>query len=250
MLGEPDMRKPHQWVALLYSALADQVDYLMGDGDQFAQRNFSSEKGSDVNACVLIDLLERILSKINSLRSPQSRITYQVVSSTGALEWFKSQRREKCDPDCMVCVSLCYGKQSAVLFERAHSRTDNAAFNGPACEAEIILKDRERYKYLEHVDMGLRIGDASWHSPLNPRSGMDHTLVERRHHHPIKWNWNQSTGMTTALGADAMISGIAKATPPVSTVPAETAGKASELAPPRKLVMAALDGIREYRNHG
>lgn len=60
----------HHWVALLHSALADQVGFIFGDGNQFAQRNFKTELGRGVNTCILIvDLLERILSKVNATRS-------------------------------------------------------------------------------------------------------------------------------------------------------------------------------------
>lgn len=69
----------------------------------------------------------------------------------------------------MLLIALSYAKSAPALEERINSPQATASHEsheGSACVNEIILNDRERYKHLEHMDLGLRVGDASWHSPL------------------------------------------------------------------------------------
>ena len=43
----------------------NQVDFIQGDGNLFAQRNFKKDAHSDFRSYILIDLLERFLGQIN-----------------------------------------------------------------------------------------------------------------------------------------------------------------------------------------
>ena len=70
----------------------------------------------------------------------------------------------------MILISLCYGKQTQIVEDRAKKAkdvtSDNGTFTGPAFEAEILLADFEHPKHLTVYDLGLADSDKAWHSPL------------------------------------------------------------------------------------
>ena len=151
----------------LYAGITAQVDFILGDGNLYAQRNFQRDSGSDFNTCTIVDLLERVLLPLNESRGYEHKITYNVVSSTSALEWVKGQKGLSCDADSMILISLRYGKQVEVAAERSKGpHKDDVDADITAYSEEIHLKSRERAKNLTGYDLGLRISDAAWHSPL------------------------------------------------------------------------------------
>ena len=90
-----------RWVQFLAACISHQVDFLQGDGNLFAQRNFKQDDRSDFRSCIiLVDLLERFLGQINMHRSALNRITFNIVSSTQAGE--------------LILLNICYGKQAIV----------------------------------------------------------------------------------------------------------------------------------------
>eukprot|EP00435_Cladocopium_sp_Y103_P004370 s5771_g1.t1 len=69
--------------------------------------------------------------------------------------------------DCMILISLSYGKQSQISLSR--SASDKAAADGVFSSGysdEVMLQDVERVKYLQNIDFGLRDSDQAAHSPL------------------------------------------------------------------------------------
>ena len=70
----------------------------------------------------------------------------------------------------MILISLCYGKQTQIVEDRAKKAkdvtSDNGTFTGPSFEAEILLADFEHPKHLTVYDLGLADSDKAWHSPL------------------------------------------------------------------------------------
>lgn len=156
-----------KWIQCLYAGITAQVDFIVGDGNLFAQRNYSNATGSDFYTSILVDLLERILGPLNADRSIENQISYNIVSSTSSLEWVKAQKGLHADTDSMICIALCYGKQISIRQERVSKAKDKADRAGiTAFSEEIILKERERVKHLQGYDIGLDISDAAWHSPL------------------------------------------------------------------------------------
>ena len=96
-----------------------------------------------------------------------NRITYNVVSSTAAVEYIRSMHGEDADCDSMILISLCYGKQTAVTEARAKEASASADnFTGSAFADEILLTDNEQLKHLLPQDLCLREIDCAWHSPL------------------------------------------------------------------------------------
>eukprot|EP00435_Cladocopium_sp_Y103_P003748 s2899_g1.t1 len=69
--------------------------------------------------------------------------------------------------DCMILISLSYGKQSQISLSR--SASEKAAADGVFSSGysdEVMLQDVERVKYLQNIDFGLKDSDTAAHSPL------------------------------------------------------------------------------------
>eukprot|EP00435_Cladocopium_sp_Y103_P076167 s7_g79.t1 len=64
-----------RWVHFLTAAIAAQMDFITGDGNLFAQRNFKQDSHTDYKSCILVDLLERLLSEINRNRSGMNQVS-------------------------------------------------------------------------------------------------------------------------------------------------------------------------------
>ena len=148
-----------RWLNFVSSAIAHSVDFITGDGNLFSQRNFKRDTHSDFKSCILVDLLERLLTEINANRVPANRITYNIVSSTQAAEYVKAQTDDTGDCDSMILISLCYGKQMQIVEDRAKRAqevtSDSGMYSGPAFEAEILLADFGHPKHLTVYDLGL-----------------------------------------------------------------------------------------------
>ena len=157
-----------RWAGFLTQCLVHQVDFVQGDGNLFAQRNFKRDVHSDYRTCILVDILSRVLTEINMNRTPTNRITYNICSSTSAAEYIKAQQQNNAaNTDNMITIALCYGKQVAVLQERMnHESASDDIYMGPAFDDEINLNDIEQPKHLMVYNLGLSDGDSGWHSPL------------------------------------------------------------------------------------
>eukprot|EP00435_Cladocopium_sp_Y103_P045850 s1034_g13.t1 len=69
--------------------------------------------------------------------------------------------------DCMLMISLSYGKQSQISLTRSASQKATAdGVVGSAFADEVLLQDSERPKYLQNIDLGLKDSDQAAHSPL------------------------------------------------------------------------------------
>ena len=151
---------------IIYSSIIDQSDYIVGDGDKFAQRNFKEDSHSDYRTCIIVDMVCRILKNINSTRSYENRITYEIVSSASHYEWLAGSIGKDNDTDCLIAISLHYGKQQVMKAARCKEPqyTKEYPYEGFPRKAEVIMIEKERPKYLK--PMRLRRGDCGYHSPL------------------------------------------------------------------------------------
>jgi hypothetical protein len=145
-----------KWLHFIANCMKHQVDFISGDGNQFAQRNFKKEEHSHYRTCIMIDILERFLLHMNLHRSALNRISYNVVSSTQAGQYIRSMKGHAADCDSMLLISLCYGKQTLISEDRGRQEsasTDGSA--GPAYkyEDEIIFTDVEQAKHLLTYDL-------------------------------------------------------------------------------------------------
>ena len=158
----------HHLGKLIYSAIIDQSDYIVGDGNKFAQRNFKDDSHSDYRTCIIVDMLCRILKNINSTRRYEDRITYEIVSSASHFEWLAGSIGKDSDTDCLIAISLHYGKQQVMKIARCKEPQDTKEYpyEGFPHRAEVIMTEKERPKYFKPIDLGLRRGDCDYHSPL------------------------------------------------------------------------------------
>eukprot|EP00435_Cladocopium_sp_Y103_P044586 s1063_g12.t1 len=156
------------WLHFLTAAIAAQVDFITGDGNLFAQRNFKDDRHTDYKSSILIDLLERLLGEINPHRSGMNQITYNLRSSIQAGAYIRAMRGENVtNADCMIMISLSYGKQSQISLSRSASHRAAAdGVVGSGFSDEVMLQDVERPKYLQNIDLGLKDSDQAAHSPL------------------------------------------------------------------------------------
>eukprot|EP00435_Cladocopium_sp_Y103_P054204 s1316_g17.t1 len=156
------------WVKFLTAAIAAQADFVTGDGNLFAQRNFKQDAHTDYKSCILVDLLERLLAEINQHRSGMNQITYNLCSSIQAGAYIRAMSGDtNFNADCMLMISLSYGKQSQVSLKRTDSQKATAdGVVGSAFADEVLLQDSKRPKYLQNIDLGLKDSDQAAHSPL------------------------------------------------------------------------------------
>eukprot|EP00435_Cladocopium_sp_Y103_P017865 s4149_g4.t1 len=157
------------WLRFITAAIAAQVDFITGDGNLFAQRNFKADSHTDFKSSILIDLLERLLAEINPHRSGMNQITYNVCSSIQAGAYIRAMSgdRNVTNADCMILISLSYGKQTQVSLSRTASHKASAdGVVGSGYSDEVMLQDVERVKYLQNIDLGLKDSDQAAHSPL------------------------------------------------------------------------------------
>ena len=157
-----------RWVESIASCISHQVDFIQGDGNLFAQRNFKKDAHSDFRSCVLIDFLEKFLGQVNLHRSAMNHISYNVIFSSQAAEYIKAQENDPpADCDSMLCISLCYGKHTIVTEDRSKQQSASAdGYAGSSFDNEIMLSDVEQPKHLMVYDLGLGDADQAFHSPL------------------------------------------------------------------------------------
>ena len=74
----------------------------------------------------------------------------------------------------MLCISLCYGKQTIVTDDRSKRQSTSAdGCAGTAFDNEIMLNDVEQPKHLMVYDLGLGdTTDQAFHSPLMATANM------------------------------------------------------------------------------
>eukprot|EP00435_Cladocopium_sp_Y103_P073172 s20_g42.t1 len=179
-----------RWVKFLTAAIAAQMDCITGNGNLFAQGNFKQDSHTDYKSSILVDLLERLLAEINQNRSGMNQISYNICSSIQAGAYIRAMSGDSnINADCMIMISLSYGKQSQVSLTRSDSHKAAAdGVVGSAYSDEVMPTDSEKPKYLQNIDLGLKDSDQAAHSPLvsklhcqrNLRTRSDQSDQERK----------------------------------------------------------------------
>eukprot|EP00435_Cladocopium_sp_Y103_P008628 s1033_g2.t1 len=97
-----------------------------------------------------------------------NQITYNLCSSIQAGAYIRAMSGENAtNADCMIMISLSYGKQSQISLSRSASHKAAAdGVVGSGFSDEVMLQDVERPKYLQNIDLGLKDSDQAAHSPL------------------------------------------------------------------------------------
>ena len=127
-----------RWAGFITQCLIHQVDFVQGDGNLFAQRNFKRDVHSDYRTCILVDILNRCLTEINLHRTPTNRITYNICSSTSAAEYIKAQEgNHTANTDSMVTISLCQ-EAPTTSFGQCFQQTRIFSENDVVCENVVV----------------------------------------------------------------------------------------------------------------
>ena len=143
----------HHLGKLIYSAIIDHSNYIVGDGNKFAQMNFKEDIHSEYRTCIIIDMFCRILKNINATHRYKDRIRYDIVSSISHYEWLAGSIGKECDPDCLIYIPLHYGKQQVMKIARykESSFSNTYPYEGFPNKKKIIIIDKENPNILHQL---------------------------------------------------------------------------------------------------
>ena len=138
--------------SIFAKAIFSQVDFITGDFDLFANRQFSSDWGGSVYSGVALEVLEDVVRETN--RHLSQKITYKDVFE------FKWQGELNANLDCSFYISLFYNKQ------KYQERRPQPLMTECALAHDYLHNVLERPRQLCNYDVCLKRTDGDWHRPL------------------------------------------------------------------------------------
>ena len=153
----------------MVTAVADQVDVIVCDANQFTNRNFRGDRHADPATGAVLTILDQILVSANKKRESSKRITYNWEVSTLASEQLAALEGLDADCDCMLQIALNYGKDMHTLRARTSDITDDrgrVGYEQPPRQKETTIKVNELLKHLNHLDLCLKSSDLGYHHPF------------------------------------------------------------------------------------
>eukprot|EP00434_Breviolum_minutum_P039725 symbB.v1.2.035288.t1/scaffold4713.1/size41565/2 len=100
--------------AIFSKALQCMVDFICGDFNQFANRQFSKETGGSIFGGIVLEVLEDAIRALNQQLWREYMVTFNISSSSAPQDVYDSVfANTHGDIDCMVCISLFYNKQKS-----------------------------------------------------------------------------------------------------------------------------------------
>ena len=154
---------------ILITAVADQVDVIACDANQFTNRNFRGDRHADPGTGAVLTILDQILVSANKKREPSKRITYNWEVSTLASEQLAALEGLDADCDCMLQIVLNYGKDMHTLRSRTSDIPDDrgrVGYEEPPRQKETTIKVNEFLKHLNRLDLCLKSSDLGYHHPF------------------------------------------------------------------------------------
>ena len=154
---------------ILITAVADQVDVIVRDANQFTNRNFRSDRHADPATGAVLTILDQLLVFTNKKRESSKRITYNWEVSTLASEQLAALEGLDADCDCMLQIALNYGKDMHTLRSRTSDIPDDRGrigYEQPPRQKETTIKVNELLKHLNHLDLCLKSSDLGYHHPF------------------------------------------------------------------------------------
>ena len=169
--------------AIFSKALNCMVDFICGDFNQFANRQFSRETGGSIFGGIVLEVLEDAIRALNQQLWRENWITFNISSSSAPQDVFDSVfANNHNEMDCMLCISLFYNKQKFQV-ERPPVLTNEFSMSH-----DYIHSVSERPRQLTVYDLRLRATDTDWHSPLLVRVN-SHALKNKRTRGPDAQNY-------------------------------------------------------------
>ena len=160
--------------AIFSKALQCMVDFICGDFNQFANRQFSKETGGSIFGGIVLEVLEDAIRALNQQLWREYMVTFNISSSSAPQDVYDSVfANTHGDIDCMVCISLFYNKQ------KSHIERPPILLNEYTMSHDYIHSVSERPRQLTVYDLCLRFSDTDWHSPLLVRVN-SHALKNKR----------------------------------------------------------------------
>ena len=169
--------------AIFSKALNVMVDFICGDFNQFANRQFSRETGGSIFGGIVLEVLEDAIRALNQQLWRENWITFNISSSSAPQDVFDSVfANNHNEMDCMLCISLFYNKQ------KFQAERPPALTNEFSMSHDYIHSVSERPRQLTVYDLCLRATDTDWHSPLLVRVN-SHALKNKRTRGPDAQNY-------------------------------------------------------------
>ena len=169
--------------AIFSKALNLMVDFICGDFNQFANRQFSRETGGSIFGGIVLEVLEDAIRALNQQLWRENWITFNISSSSAPQDVYDSVfANNHNEMDCMLCISLFYNKQKFQV-DRPPALTNEFSMSH-----DYIHSVSERPRQLTVYDLCLRATDTDWHSPLLVRVN-SHALKNKRTRGPDAQNY-------------------------------------------------------------
>ena len=147
--------------SIFCKALMCMVDFICGDFNLFANRQFSRDTGGSIFGSVVLEVLEDAIRATNQQLKIQNRVTFNVSCSTTPQDVYDTVfAKRNSNMDCMLCISLFYNKQEFTT-ERPKMLMNEFSYSH-----DYLHSISERPRQLSVYDLCLGINDCDWHLPL------------------------------------------------------------------------------------
>ena len=161
--------------AIFAKALMSYTDFITGDFNLFANRQFKTDRGGTYIGGVVVEVLEDVVAAMNEHLDWQNKITFNISSSTPPQDVFDTiaQGSQTANLDCMLCISVFYNRQKYET-ERPARISDDLHL-----APDYLHSVSERPRQLLGYDVCLRPSDNDWHIPLIVRTSAYSTRNKR-----------------------------------------------------------------------
>ena len=161
--------------AIFAKALMAYADFITGDFNLFANRQFKTDRGGSYIGGIVVEVLEDVVAAMNTHLSWQNKITFNISSSTPPQDVFDTvvEGSQTANLDCMLCISIFYNRQKYET-ERPERISDDLHL-----APDYMHSVSERPRQLLGYDVCLRPSDNDWHIPLIVRTSAYSTRNKR-----------------------------------------------------------------------
>jgi len=146
--------------SIFAKAIMCYVDFITGDFNLFANRQFKSDTGGTYIGGIVVEVLEDIVQAMSA--HLKQHITYNISSSTPPQDVFDyvAHNSQSANLGCMLFISIFYKKQRYTA-ERPPPTVENLCL-----APDYIHNVSERPRQLSCYDICLGPSDTDWHVPL------------------------------------------------------------------------------------
>ena len=161
--------------AIFAKALMSYVDFITGDFNLFANRQFKTDTGGTYIGGVVVEVLEDVVLAMNEHLDWKNKITFNISSSTPPQDVFDTitQGSQTGNLDCMLCISVFYNRQG---FDTGRPERITPHLH---LAPDYIHNISERPRQLSCYDVCLKPSDNDWHIPLIVRTSAYATRNKR-----------------------------------------------------------------------